>query len=1278
VRALTKTLEGGVKYDPAAVAGLVTKIDQYDPKTDGNYQQYHALHQVVNYGLATPLVTSGAEAAEPKLAQWQMPSHPNYEEFYTDDTKLEELRQSPAIQALAQLTGTDAAKAALDRGYLADHYGLSAEQIQATYEGWRTKYALETFGKDVKTEDEFFDLVKGQKAKEKRGRVALGDLSDRLASAELSGEPVSVAQVYQDWQKGHGAEETENEPDTFLKAGYQIAGQMEGELGKLREPARQVLETLTRFAQGQGSEEELFRIGEALRPLTDQEQDRVMQYVGMAARARQVKLGGAAQVGKNLSQTVVRGFDFIPKGMLASAEDEVWQAQTMLKLGDVWLRGVKPGEKPSLGNIYLPSQAMTGSAINIDLTGRRATPEEVEGLKKEAEETLPVFQIVRRLRRAAQEEVDPILPVAREGTFLGTMERGGYDAAGSAGLLGATAVNPLVGMAAYATDEYDRIRLENPRLDPDAAKGLALAEGAANALLDKLELNRLPLAGRLLKETPQKGWRNVIELGKVYGKQTATEFAQNAIDPTVETVMSAVDPQMEKKDAWEEVKQYLQQAPETLAATGWLMLIGAGALSVRQVKNPGEHLESTLKQAGFSEEQRAKIAAAQTPEEFDQAVQEEMPKRTEENIAAGQELTKQLAAEAAQQNGSAGGPQMTARRQADGTSEWRVERPGREPFVTTSEDLAKRVYGEHLDRSGPAGGAVIPGQLYRVIAPDGKVYETGSPEEYRAIQNRVRAEAEETLRAEKSGEGGESAKTEQETVDSETQKPKANGANPYRNEDGSLKVRDNVEAGLAPDQVEEQRKFRKLLDNQEEADRAYDQLPESQGGKVIGTDISREMNGAFAAGREGKMRHTKSTNELASAYGKDRLWRELQNPKGRKKLLFTAGGVAAGKSTGVSEALVKQQDLVYDGTLRDSKWAIQTIEMALRNGWDVNINYVQRPMELVTRGAIERANRTGRIFPLSSLPEAHQAAQRSILAIAQHFKGNPRVDIDYFLNDGGTADTPATRVSRQDIDQGGKYSYDSNNDGQRTRGMASDQPRAVSDGFREEANRIVEREYRRAVESGKYDPRILELIAPKRESTGQKLDQSSGGARVPGSSGDDRLDAQKADSTKELKRISEPESSNNKQLGRSLSDQGSQEDQVEKNGESQTFSNQFPNDAVGPPIQTTSAESIIKYEITRRFNYVVTQDGKLILGRRNNQQVGGGHIDLAWGEPVLAAGYCSFVGGKLKWMDNTSGHYQPSGESAKNAAEKAFKKAGFDVSGKYVEKYWNGSRWIKK
>jgi RHS repeat-associated protein len=113
------------------------------------------------------------------------------------------------------------------------------------------------------------------------------------------------------------------------------------------------------------------------------------------------------------------------------------------------------------------------------------------------------------------------------------------------------------------------------------------------------------------------------------------------------------------------------------------------------------------------------------------------------------------------------------------------------------------------------------------------------------------------------------------------------------------------------------------------------------------------------------------------------------------------------------------------------------------------------------------------------------------------------------------------------------------------------------------------------------------------------------------------------------------------------------------------FHNQKPQHATEQPRQLFTPEQV-RGMPGRRLIYVVLEDLTLIIGRRSSEP-GGGHIDLARGRPVRAAGEVIIRGGQVKSIDNRSGHYLPKGRLARQAAEQAFKKAGFEVRGKYIE-----------
>lgn len=221
------------------------------------------------------------------------------------------------------------------------------------------------------------------------------------------------------------------------------------------------------------------------------------------------------------------------------------------------------------------------------------------------------------------------------------------------------------------------------------------------------------------------------------------------------------------------------------------------------------------------------------------------------------------------------------------------------------------------------------------------------------------------------------------------------------------------------------------------------------------------------------MENTIATGGVASAYAKDRFWRELTNPHGRKKLVLMAGGPGAGKSTFVDRALGQKADLIFDGTLRDTKWAKQSIELALENGWDVSIQYVQRPMEDVFYGIVTRADVSGRWFPIRNLVQAHVDAQKSILEISREYKGNPLVEVWYFV--GKTGDIKSVPLS--EIDAGGKWNYEESYGGKSGEGLASGSGGDRPGQSQQDLVRANEERLRREIQERQIEERLFRYLA---------------------------------------------------------------------------------------------------------------------------------------------------------------------------------------------------------
>ena len=88
------------------------------------------------------------------------------------------------------------------------------------------------------------------------------------------------------------------------------------------------------------------------------------------------------------------------------------------------------------------------------------------------------------------------------------------------------------------------------------------------------------------------------------------------------------------------------------------------------------------------------------------------------------------------------------------------------------------------------------------------------------------------------------------------------------------------------------------------------------------------------------------------------------------------------------------------------------------------------------------------------------------------------------------------------------------------------------------------------------------------------------------------------------------------------------------------------------------------------YDFVVTNEGKFLLGK--------GHYNLSGGaNNVKAAGQIQMWEGKVKNINNASGHYQPTAVEARNFGE-ILKSQGVDVSGASLNIYTPGSKVAEK
>jgi len=203
---------------------------------------------------------------------------------------------------------------------------------------------------------------------------------------------------------------------------------------------------------------------------------------------------------------------------------------------------------------------------------------------------------------------------------------------------------------------------------------------------------------------------------------------------------------------------------------------------------------------------------------------------------------------------------------------------------------------------------------------------------------------------------------------------------------------------LSPEQLKARRAFKLLLKDKVAADSLYNNLPESQSGHIISTDLARYLDTRYRHTPKGQPKDLLPGWDCAWRYAHDRLVREIKDRGNRRVVRFMAGGWAAGKTHALEHT--KRSDLAWDGTLGDFPWTVQMVDLALSQGWRVNIAYVYRDIEIALYGAVERAKKEGRSVPLDKLASNHRLVQGTVLELIRRYRTNPSVSFTLIHNTG--------------------------------------------------------------------------------------------------------------------------------------------------------------------------------------------------------------------------------------------------------------------------------------
>lgn len=228
----------------------------------------------------------------------------------------------------------------------------------------------------------------------------------------------------------------------------------------------------------------------------------------------------------------------------------------------------------------------------------------------------------------------------------------------------------------------------------------------------------------------------------------------------------------------------------------------------------------------------------------------------------------------------------------------------------------------------------------------------------------------------------------------------SDGVNHYRDSQSEI-PRGNL-SGI--DRVYETRLAREIERNIDAAMAKYSQVEGSEGGKILNTDLARELSADYRADRT----RSAAVHEPASYLVKQMYERKLAEPAlPNERVIFSGGGTGAGKTTGL-EAIAKidpdirDARIIYDTNLNGLTSSVKKIDQALASGRNVDIVFTYRdPIDALTNGAIPRAKRMGRTVPIQEHAKTHVESVATLRELQQKYAADDRVNISVLDNNHG-------------------------------------------------------------------------------------------------------------------------------------------------------------------------------------------------------------------------------------------------------------------------------------
>lgn len=210
----------------------------------------------------------------------------------------------------------------------------------------------------------------------------------------------------------------------------------------------------------------------------------------------------------------------------------------------------------------------------------------------------------------------------------------------------------------------------------------------------------------------------------------------------------------------------------------------------------------------------------------------------------------------------------------------------------------------------------------------------------------------------------------------------------------------------SPARVIESRFAQRVENDIDGAIAEYAQVEGSESGRILNTDLARELSPDYRADRT----RSAAVHEPASYLVKrmyERMLAEAPAEGQDARVIFSAGGTGAGKSTGLDHLAglsddVRRAQIIYDTNMNTLDSAIRRIEQALQAGKQVSLVYTWRdPVDALVNGALPHAMRMGRTVPIEEHARTHVGAAKVVKQLAERYAADERVGIQVLDNSHG-------------------------------------------------------------------------------------------------------------------------------------------------------------------------------------------------------------------------------------------------------------------------------------